>query len=136
MSWFSSLISGGVDKVVDSVATGLDSLFTSDQEKLLLRNELEKAMNKFKVDMESQITARWESDNEHFVTRLVRPVSYIFMLSILTIIMFMDGNIGEFSINPAYIPLVETLTVTMTLAYFGSRGVEKVTRERNKKRES
>ena len=36
-----SIFSGGVDKIVDSVANGLDELFTSDEEKLILRNKLE-----------------------------------------------------------------------------------------------
>ena len=30
MSWFSSILSGGVDKIVDSVAGGIDELFTSE----------------------------------------------------------------------------------------------------------
>ncbi len=39
-----------------------------------------------------------------------------------------DGNVGEFNVNQAYIPMLETILVTVTIAYFGSRGVEKVTK--------
>lgn len=132
MSWFSSIISGGVDKVVDSVSKGLDSLFTSDEEKLILRNELSKAMNELTIQLETkaiehekEITERWKSDNEHSITRLVRPVSYIAVLSLLGFIVLLDGNAGKFKVNPAYIPVIETLLATMTVAYFGSRGIEK-----------
>jgi hypothetical protein len=40
MSWFSSILSGGVDKIVDSVGTAVDSIVTSDEERLILKNEL------------------------------------------------------------------------------------------------
>jgi len=73
-----------------------------------------------------EVTKRWVSDNEHIVTRLVRPVSYGFMLTLFGIIVLMDGNIGQFHVDPAYIPVIKTLLVTMTIAYFGSRGAEKI----------
>ena len=127
-----SIFSGGVDKIVDSVANGLDELFTSDEEKLILRNKLEairleakeKAMQDA-TEFEKEITKRWTSDNEHIITRLVRPISYIFVLSVFGIIVFFDGNIGEFKVATAYYGIIETLLVTMTLGYFGSRGYEK-----------
>lgn len=47
---------------------------------------------------------------------------------LLTIVMLLDGNIGEFTINEAYIPLLETIVVTSVVAYMGGRSVEKVTK--------
>lgn len=138
MSWFQSIITGGVDKVVDSVATGLDNLFTSDEEKLILKNELEKIRNQMKLEQlqlaqeqEKEITKRWISDNENIITRLVRPLSFSFVLILFGAIILTDGNIGEFKINTAYIPVIETLLTTMVIAYFGSRGMEKVTNSVN-----
>jgi uncharacterized membrane protein (DUF106 family) len=133
MSWFTSIISGGVDKVVDSVSNGLDALFTSDEERLKLKNALQKEMNKLELELENksmeyekEITKRWESDNEHFITRLVRPISYIFVLVLFALMVLFDGNVGEINIVDSYIPVIETLLVTMTIAYFGSRGGEKM----------
>jgi len=40
--WFESIIKTGVNKVVDSVANGLDKLFTSDEERLKVQAILEK----------------------------------------------------------------------------------------------
>jgi uncharacterized membrane protein (DUF106 family) len=132
MSWFTSIFSSGVDKVVDSVTDGLDKLFTSDEERLQLKNALQVEMNKLKTEMENksleyekEVTKRWTSDNDNMVTRMVRPISYIFVLALFAIMVLTDGNIGEFSINQSYIPVIETLLATMTIAYFGSRGVEK-----------
>lgn len=135
MSWFTSLVTGGVDKVVDSVATGLDNLFTSDEEKLILKNELEKIRNQMKLEQlqiaqeqEKEITKRWISDNENIITRLVRPISFSFFLILFGAIILTDGNIGSFKVNTAYIPVIETLLTTMVIAYFGSRGMEKVSK--------
>lgn len=128
-----SLLSGGVDKVVDSVGKAIDNLVTSDEEKGILKNELEKIKNEAKVkaredstEFEKEITKRWVSDNEHHVTRLVRPLSYIGVLVLFVIIVLFDGNVGEFSVNGIYIPVIESLLSIMTIAYFGSRGIEKV----------
>ena len=129
---FMDIFSSGVDKVVDSVGNAIDSLVTSDEEKLILSNKLAEEMNKFKVSMEDKsleyektVTDRWKSDNEHIITRLVRPLSYMFVLFLFAIMVLFDGNKGEFSITESYIPVIETLLVTMTVALFGSRGAEK-----------
>ena len=135
MSWFSSIFSRGAAKVVDSVGSAIDSWTTSDEERLQAKNILQAEMNKFQgVVIEAQskydaeITARWKSDNEHGITRLVRPLAYTAVLLVFFFIAFMDGNAGDFKINPAYIPVFEGLLYTMTIAYFGSRGIEKVTK--------
>lgn len=49
--WFKSAITGGIDKVVDSVADGLDGLFTSDEERLKAKNMLEKIRNELKTTL-------------------------------------------------------------------------------------
>ena len=97
-------------------------------------------MNVFKTDMESksleyekEITKRWESDSEHTITRLVRPVSFIAVLCLFGVMVLFDGNVGEISIKSAYIPVIETLLATMTISYFGSRGVEKTMKSFNSK---
>ena len=73
-----------------------------------------------------QITARLKSDNEHIVTRLVRPVAYGAMFMLFMFIVLLDGNLGEFQIKAQYIPVIQSLFGTMTMFYFGSRGVEKI----------
>jgi len=136
MSWFTNLFSSGAAKVVDSVTAGLDSLFTSDDERMRAKLLIEKEVNRYKESMlqaqlqhDKEITERWKSDNEHTITRLVRPASYVFILVLFSGLVLFDGNIGAFAINPKYIPVIEGLLYTMTIAYFGSRGMEKITKE-------
>lgn len=122
------IFSNSVSEVVDGVGSTIDKLFTSDEERMKAQALLDEIKNKSKeIDLEfnKQITERWKSDNEHFITRLVRPVSFAFMILVFAIISFMDGNIGAFKVNASYIPLYENLLITMTVAYFGARTYEK-----------
>ncbi len=135
MSWFTDLLSSGVAKVVDSVGSVIDNIHTSEDEKLAAKQKLVEELNRFEIKQkellaqyDAEITKRWQSDNEHVFTRLVRPLSYTFILALFAIIALFDGNIGQFSINPEYIPVINGLLTTMTIAYFGSRGIEKVTK--------
>ena len=131
MSWLSELFTSSAAVLVDSVGKAIDSTFTTDEEKLKLKNELttiitnhEAVMETKAIEFEQEITKRWTSDNEHIVTRLVRPISFLWVIILFTVVMIGDTNWG-FVVKDAYIPVLETLLTTMTIAYFGSRGVEK-----------
>ncbi len=129
------LFSGGIDKVIDSIGNALDKVVTSEEERLLLQNELEEIRVNAKlqatdksIEMEKEITKRWSLDKENMLTRAIRPLTVFWVYAIFTVAILFDGNIGEFHINIAYLPLLETILVTVTIAYFGSRGVEKTTK--------
>ncbi len=95
----------------------------TDFDKEILLKELE-----FDMAEMHETTERLKTDNEHAITRLVRPVTYAAMFIMFLSMVFLDGNIGDFTINEAYIPVIQTLFSTMTIFYFGSRGVEKVSK--------
>ena len=66
MNLLTSIFSSGVDKVVDSVANGLDELLTSDDERNAAKIALEKVKNEARlkekelsVEFEKEITKRW-----------------------------------------------------------------------------
>lgn len=132
MSWLTDIFSSSASAIVDSVGTAIDKLVTSDEEKLQLKNELVKIQleatlkaNEQANEAEAQITERWKSDNENLLTRAVRPLSYAWVIILFSAMILADGNIGQFKINSAYLPIIETLLVTMTFAYFGGRTLEK-----------
>ena len=132
MSWLSEIFSTSAGAIVDSIGKAADSLITSDEERLQLKNELIKIQleatlkaNEQANEAEAQITERWKSDNEHVITRLVRPISFGWVILLFSVVIIGDTNWG-FTVKDAYIPVIETLLVTMTIAYFGSRGAEKV----------
>lgn len=136
MSWLSEIFSSSAGAIVDSVGNAIDKLVTSDQERLELKNELVKIQleatlkaNEQANEAEAQITERWKSDNEHLITRLVRPVSYAWVILLFSVIVVGDTNWG-FIVKEAYVPVMETLLVTMTIAYFGARTADKFTKHK------
>lgn len=132
MSWLSEIFSSSASAIVDSVGSAIDKLVTSDEEKLQLKNELVKIQleatlkaNEQANEAEGQITERWKSDNDHLITRLVRPLSFAWVIVLFSVIVLGDSNWG-FTVKEAYVPVMETLLTTMVIAYFGSRGFEKM----------
>ena len=79
-----------------------------------------------------EITKMLAMDNEHSITRMIRPVSYAAMFILFMSVVLLDGNLGTFSIDKAYIPVIQSLFGTMTIFYFGSRGLEKVAKTMKK----
>lgn len=110
---------GGVFGVVKALIKEDKDLTETDKDLAL------KLLDMDVIEME-QITERLKSDNEHLVTRLVRPISYGLMFILFMACIFLDGNVGDFQIDKAYIPVINSLFGTMTIFYFGSRGIEKV----------
>tara|TARA_R110000764_G_scaffold122281_1_gene209935 strand:+ start:719 stop:1198 length:480 start_codon:yes stop_codon:yes gene_type:complete len=95
----------------------------SDFDKELLLKELELDM----VEME-EATKRLQSDNQYAITRLIRPLSFLMMLIMFISIVLFDGNLGDFTINEAYIPVIQSLFSIMVIFYFSSRGIEKISK--------
>ena len=93
----------------------------SEPDKSILLQEMENDM----IEM-VEVTKRLSMDNEHAVTRLIRPVLTGAMFIMFLACVFFDGNLGEFTIDKAYVPVIQSLFGTMTIFYFGSRGIEKV----------
>jgi len=147
MSWFTDLFAGGIDKVVSSVGEAADRLITSDEERLKLHNELALIQVKATLDaqkqaadaekeLEQEVTARWQADmgQEDTLAKRVRPASLLYLLLFMTVIILGDSITQlDFEVKESYVQLIETLLVTVFVAYFGSRGIEKVTSIRNKK---
>ena len=60
--------------------------------------------------------------------QLIRPTGFIATLIVFFILTFTDGNIGNFHVRDAYLPILETVLVTIIIALYGSRGGEKITK--------
>lgn len=107
---------------------GLDSIVSQLAKEGFDENELKYLLAELELDKleMSEVTKRHLSDNEHPVTRLVRPVTYTLFTLLFFTLVFFDGNVGEFKVEPQYIPVIQSLFGTMTVFYFGSRGLEKV----------
>lgn len=147
MSWFTEIVSGGVDKVVDSIGGAIDRVVTSDHERLQMQNELVKiqldaAREAQRMELEAdakiedEVTKRWQADSssDDPLAKKVRPFSLIYLIIVVTLLSVMDGNAWGFVVKEAYIDLFQTLLMLVFGAYFGSRGLEKIYQIKNSRK--
>ena len=61
-----------------------------------------------------------------WLSKNIRPITLIFLTICFVILSVFDGNMGEFTIGSAYVPVYQTLLMTVYAAYFAGRSIEKV----------
>ena len=105
-----------------------------DKDNTLSPFEKEKALELLKMDMLEieQVSKRWEADMSSDVklAKLTRPLTLIYLTVATTIYIVLDSLDISFNIDPAWVELLKTLLVTVYVAFFGSRGFEKIQRIR------
>ncbi len=113
--------------VIKEVGDVIDKLTTTKEEKLEAQRLITEILEKADKEAQEQVTARWESDmkSDSFLSKNIRPMVLIYLTVIFTGCAFFDGNIGEFKISEEYIPIFQTLLVTVYGAYFVGRTWEK-----------
>ena len=103
------------------------NLIDKDQE--LTPQDKETALKLLEQDMieMQEISKRWESDmvSDSWLSKNTRPMTLIFLTVSLVVFILLDGLSIEFGINSEWINLLKSLLITVYVAYFGSRGVEK-----------
>ena len=106
----------------------LDTTITNKEELQIVKNELERILNDAEKNAQIQVTERWKSDmtSDNLLSKNIRPATLIFMTITFVIISVFDGNLGEFSINPDFIPVYEILLMSIYGAYFVGRTIQKI----------
>ncbi len=119
------ILGGGVVKQVGDV---LDNLTTSKEEKLAAQQKIKEVLMQAESNAQEQVSRRWEADmkSDNWLSKNIRPLICIFLTAMFVIISIFDGNAGGFSISPAYVPIYQTLLITVYGAYFAGRSLEKI----------
>ncbi len=80
----------------------------------------------------NNISARWESDmkSDSWLSKNTRPMTLIFLTLTMTIFIILDSTV-LLEIKTGWVSLLEALLITVYVAYFGSRGAEKITKIKN-----
>ena len=117
-------LSGGVIKEIGNV---LDNLTTSEEEKLEIKKQVQQILEDADTKAQEQVSSRWASDmqSDSFLSKNIRPMVLIYLTVIFSSLAFFDGNVGEFKIAEEYVPIFQTLLVTVYGAYFVGRSWEK-----------
>jgi len=125
-------LTGGVIKNIGDV---IDKLTTTKEEKLEAQRLIQEILEKADSDAQEQVTERWKADmaSDSFLSKNIRPLVLIFLTAVFTILAFFDGNIGGFSVAEQYVPIFQSLLITVYGAYFIGRTWEKGKRSGNNK---
>jgi hypothetical protein len=111
--------------------TIIDEVITSQEEKLKLKNELQKIIQEQEALIEQEVTKRWESDNlqSSWLPRNIRPLVLAWLVVSTTLLIFIDAGVIEFVVEDKWVDLLQIVLITVIGAYFGSRGLEKINKK-------
>ena len=126
LSTLTGFLSGG--NIVKDIGNVLDDLHTSGEEKAEAERKIKSILVQAEQAAQQQVSARWEADMKHgsWLSKNIRPITLIFLTICFVILSVFDGNMGEFTIGTAYVPVYQTLLMTVYAAYFAGRSIEKV----------
>jgi len=122
------IFSAGAADLVKNVGGVLDNLTTSKEEKLEAERKVKELIANYEVEMEKNITARWEVDlkSDSWLSKNVRPLVLIFLIVCTMLLIFIDAGALKFNVKDSYIDLLQLVLITVIGAYFGGRSLEKV----------
>ncbi len=109
------------------------NLITSDNKSKPV--DKEQAMKGIEQDLQElkEVSSRWRADmkSDSWLSKNTRPLALIFLTASAVFMMAVDSFHLQFDVDDAWISLLKTLLVTVYVAYFGSRGAEKITKINN-----
>ena len=123
-----NLIGSLVGKVLPVAAGIIDELHTSGEEKAAAKQKMQELMVSAEQEAQKEVSARWEADmkSDAWLPKNIRPLTLVFLTAVFTLLSLTDGNVGDFVIGEAYIPIYQTLLLCVYSAYFAGRSIEKI----------
>ena len=123
-----NLLSGGAAELIKGVGGVIDNLHTSKEEKLEAERKIKELMANYEVEMEKNITSRWEADlkSDSWLSKNVRPLVLIFLIVCTMLLIFIDAGALNFEVKSSWVDLLQLVLITVIGAYFGGRSLEKV----------
>ena len=108
--------------IVKNLISSDDNIGPEDKEMAM------KLLEQDMVEMEN-VSRRWESDmkSDSWLSKNTRPMALIFLTLAMTIFIVLDST-TLLEIKTGWVSLLEALLITVYVAYFGSRGAEKITK--------
>jgi hypothetical protein len=110
----------GILKMVGKLIQGDSNITLENKEEALKLLEMDI------VEMQ-EISKRWDSDmsSDSWMSKNTRPMTLIFLTVSAVILIVLDSLDIDFGVSSEWIELLKSLLITVYVAYFGSRGVEK-----------
>ena len=127
MGVLNKLFSGGASKLVESVGGVLDSVITTDEEKLEAKRKLKEVILSHEAELQKNVTDRWQADmnSDSWLSKNVRPLVLIFLVVSTVLMIFIDAGTIQFTVEEKWTDLLQLVLITVIGAYFGGRSLEK-----------
>ena len=111
--------------VVKNIITSDTTIEPKDKETAL------KLLDQDIAEMDN-ISNRWMNDmrSDSWLSKNTRPLTLIFLTFAMTIFVILDSTV-LLEIKTGWVSLLEALLITVYVAYFGSRGAERITKIKN-----
>ena len=124
----SKILSVGAGELVKGVGGVIDSLHTSEEEKLAAEQKIKQLVSNYEVEMEKQITERWKMDmsSDSWLSKNIRPLVLVFLVISTVLLIFIDAGAINFIVQDKWTDLLQLVLITVIGAYFGGRSLEKV----------
>ena len=128
MNILGKIFSSGATELVKGVGGVIDNLHTSAEEKLEAERKIKELIANYEVEMEKNITSRWEADlkSDSWLSKNVRPLVMIFLIVCTMLLIFIDAGAINFEVKSSWVDLLQLVLITVIGAYFGGRSLEKV----------
>jgi hypothetical protein len=119
------------DVLPDQGTLGLVKNIISSDSKIKAVDK-EEAMKLIELDLQElkEVSSRWRADmkSDSWLSKNTRPLALVFLTVSSIFMMAVDSFHLQFDVDESWINLLKTLLVTVYVAYFGSRGAEKITK--------
>ena len=128
MNVLSKIFSSGATELVKGVGGVIDSLHTSEEEKLAAEQKVKELISNYEVEMEKNITERWKMDmqSDSWLSKNIRPLVLVFLVVSTVLLIFIDAGAINFIVQDKWTDLLQLVLITVIGAYFGGRSLEKV----------
>jgi hypothetical protein len=128
MNILSKIFSAGATELVKGVGEIVDDLHTSGEEKLEAEQKIKELLSNYEVELEKEITSRWESDmkSDSWLSKNVRPLTLMFLVVSTVLMVFIDAGVISFVVDEDWKDLLKMVLITCIGAYFGGRSYEKI----------
>lgn len=109
------LLGKSAKETIEAVSNVVDRYVSTPEEKAAL-----------KASIEAEISNRWKADmsSDSWLSKNVRPLTLIVVVSFLVIMTFFDG-LGLVEVDKAWVSLWNMLSVTVVGGYFTARTLDK-----------
>jgi len=123
-----SILGVAGDLLPDAGVLGMVKQLISNDSALPPKDK-EEALKLIELDIieAQEVSKRWTADmaSDSYLSKNTRPMTLIFLTVSMVFLIVLDSLNIDFGVNVEWIELLKSLLITVYVAYFGSRGVEK-----------